>query len=97
MAINRDDVAYTARLAKLELTEAEIERFCADLTKITEYVAQLMRADSSAGADQPVLPLVRDAQALREDVVEPPFDVTPVLKQAPDRNGNLFRVPKVLG
>jgi len=97
MPISRDDVAHVARLAKLELTEAEMEQFGRELAAITEYVAQLTEAASSGGSAPPVLPLIGDAAALREDVVQPSFDADSAVGQAPDKAGNFFRVPKVIG
>ena len=97
MAITPDDVADTAKLARLELTHEEIERFGRELTRITEYMAQLTEAITGGEFLEPVLPLLKDAGALREDVVTPSFDQRTAVAQAPDSKDEFFRVPKVIG
>ncbi|MBI5867813.1 MAG: Asp-tRNA(Asn)/Glu-tRNA(Gln) amidotransferase subunit GatC [candidate division Zixibacteria bacterium] len=97
MPISPEDVAHTAKLAQLELTEAEIERFCRELGRITEYMAQLSEAITGDEPSEPVLPLIKNAQALRDDVVVPSFDQKTALSQAPDSKDGFFRVPKVIG
>ncbi|MEW5873595.1 MAG: Asp-tRNA(Asn)/Glu-tRNA(Gln) amidotransferase subunit GatC [Candidatus Zixiibacteriota bacterium] len=97
MPISRDDVAHVARLAKLELTEAEMEQFGRELAAITGYVAQLTEAALSGGDAPPVLPLIAEAVALREDIVQPSFNAESAVGQAPAQAGHFFRVPKVIG
>ena len=97
MAITPEDVAYTARLARLELTTEEIERFGRELSRITEYMAQLSEAITGDESLEPVLPLIKDAEALRDDVVVPSFDQQTAISQAPDSKDGFFRVPKVIG
>ncbi|MBI3872033.1 MAG: Asp-tRNA(Asn)/Glu-tRNA(Gln) amidotransferase subunit GatC [candidate division Zixibacteria bacterium] len=97
MAITPDDVAYTARLARLALTDEEIARLGRDLGRISAYVAQLTEAVAAGEAARPVLPLIADAEALRDDVVQPSLPVEQALSGAPDVKGPFFRVPKVIG
>ena len=97
MAITPEDVAYTANLARLELTDEEIGRFGRELTRITEYMAQLSEALTSNESLEPLLPLNKDAVALRDDVVTLSFDQQTAVSQAPDSKDGFFRVPKVIG
>ncbi len=97
MTITREDVVRTARLARLDLTEEEIERFGRELARITEYMAQLSEAISGNGSEEPVLPLIKDAVAMRDDVVTPSLDPEAAVSQAPDSRDGLFRVPRVIG
>ncbi|MGH7571053.1 MAG: Asp-tRNA(Asn)/Glu-tRNA(Gln) amidotransferase subunit GatC [Gemmatimonadota bacterium] len=90
MSIGAEDVRHIARLARLELSEAEIQRFRQELSTILEYVGQLeeLEAGSAAGPEPP-------DQPLREDRVEPWPDPAWFLSQAPSRDG-LFSVPRVV-
>jgi aspartyl-tRNA(Asn)/glutamyl-tRNA(Gln) amidotransferase subunit C len=97
MPITADDVAYTAKLARLELTGEEIARFGRELGQISAYVAQLAEVPDLDKPVEPVLPLIRDAEALREDVVQPSLPVDLALAGAPDAKDGFFRVPKVIG
>ena len=97
MAISKDEVAYTATLARLELSPEELERFGQDLARITAYVEQLNELQGKLTEAAPVLPLIKSAEALREDIPAPSLTVDQALSGAPDRQGEFFRVPKVIG
>jgi aspartyl-tRNA(Asn)/glutamyl-tRNA(Gln) amidotransferase subunit C len=97
MAITPDDVAHVARLARLELTEAEVARLGRELGQISAYVAQLTELDLAGETPEPVLPLIKSAEALREDEVRPSLPAEKALSGAPDAADGFFRVPKVLG
>jgi aspartyl-tRNA(Asn)/glutamyl-tRNA(Gln) amidotransferase subunit C len=97
MPITPEDVAHTAKLARLELSDEEIERFGRELARITDYMAQLSEAITGDESPEPVLPLIKEAEALRDDVVVPSFDQQTAVAQAPDSKDGFFRVPKVIG
>lgn len=94
MAISREDVEHVARLARLELTTDETELFREQLSAVLE---RAQRIQSLPLTD--VLPTAHPVQqknVWREDVVEP-CDVTEaVLTNAPEREGEFFRVPRIL-
>ncbi|HUP19667.1 MAG TPA: Asp-tRNA(Asn)/Glu-tRNA(Gln) amidotransferase subunit GatC [Gemmatimonadota bacterium] len=91
MTISAHDVRHIARLARLELSDEEVERFRGELSKILEYVAQLDRveADSAAEPEEP-------DQPLRPDVPARWPDVTPLHAEAPDFEDGFYRVPRVV-
>jgi aspartyl-tRNA(Asn)/glutamyl-tRNA(Gln) amidotransferase subunit C len=93
--ITTADVAHVARLARLELTEDELERFTVQLGAVLEHARDVEALDT---ADVPPtahpLPLVN---VLRDDVVEPSLDRDEVLSQAPAVEEHRFRVPRILG
>jgi aspartyl-tRNA(Asn)/glutamyl-tRNA(Gln) amidotransferase subunit C len=96
--ITRDDVVRVAELAYLELSEAELEMYRAQIDEILEYIGKLNELDT-AGVE-PMAQVLVEGQAadatLREDEVVV-CDVAPdVLRQAPDPEGIYFRVPKVI-
>lgn len=97
MAITREEVAYTAKLARLELSEEELERLGGDLARISAYVDQLSEVRESAADIAPVLPLIPNAEALREDVIQPSLSRDAALSGAPEPEDGFFRVPKVIG
>jgi aspartyl-tRNA(Asn)/glutamyl-tRNA(Gln) amidotransferase subunit C len=92
--ISQAEVEHVARLARLELSAEETERMRSQLDQILGYVEQLRRVDT---ADVPptshVLPLV---DVMREDEVRPSYPVEAMLANAPDPDGESFRVPKIL-
>ncbi len=93
--ISRDDVAHVAWLARLRLTEEELERFTSQLADVLDHAADVeaLDLDDVAATSHPY-PLVN---VMRADVLEPGLDRSEVLAQAPDTEDGLFRVPPVLG
>lgn len=91
---NLIDVAYIARLAKLELTAEETERFSEDLNQVLAYVAQLDQWDTT-GVEPMYHPLpVFDA--MREDVPGTSLSNEAALANSPAQEDGQFRVPKVV-
>ncbi len=93
-AITRDDVAHLARLARLSLTEDELDHYAGQLDVILTSVAAVTEV---ATADIPptshALPIVN---VMRPDVVTPSLDRDEVLAAAPAAEDNRFRVPRIL-
>jgi aspartyl-tRNA(Asn)/glutamyl-tRNA(Gln) amidotransferase subunit C len=88
------DIAYVARLARLDLTDDDLAVYGPQLEAILEYAAavQALPTDEVAPTSHP-LPMVN---AHRGDEVEPTLDREEVLSQAPDRDGPYFKVPPFL-
>jgi aspartyl-tRNA(Asn)/glutamyl-tRNA(Gln) amidotransferase subunit C len=96
--ITREDVVRVAELAYLDLSEAELETYRAQIDEILEYIGKLNELDT-ANVEPMAQVLTSDQEAdatLREDVVVPCEMVADVLAQAPDADGPYFRVPKVI-
>jgi aspartyl-tRNA(Asn)/glutamyl-tRNA(Gln) amidotransferase subunit C len=93
--ISTDDVRKVAQLARLELPEAKVATYTAQLERILDYVAQLEQVDTEGVP--PTTRAVEVVNITREDRVE----ATPVREQlldlAPQREGDFFRVPRILG
>jgi len=93
--ITRAEVEHVAQLARLALTDAEIEALTKDLGAILDHAAEVSALDI---ADVPPtahpLPLVN---VLRADVVQPGIDRDEVLAEAPAAEDGRFRVPRILG
>jgi aspartyl-tRNA(Asn)/glutamyl-tRNA(Gln) amidotransferase subunit C len=92
--LTRADVEHVARLARLALTDDEIEHFTTQLAVILDHATDIAALDL---ADVPPtahpLPL---ANVLRADVVRPSLERDEVLAMAPDAEDGQFRVPRIL-
>ncbi|MEP6461971.1 MAG: Asp-tRNA(Asn)/Glu-tRNA(Gln) amidotransferase subunit GatC [Frankiaceae bacterium] len=93
-SITRAEVAHLARLARIALTDAELDHLAPQLDVILSAVA---RVGEVAAADIPptshALPLTN---VLRDDVVRPSLAVADALAGAPAAEGGRFRVPRIL-
>lgn len=93
--IDRARVEHVAGLARIALTAEELDRFTGQLQVVLGAIEQLKDVDTSAVAPSAsVLPL---ENVMREDEPRPSLPVELVLAQAPDREGDLFRVQASLG
>ena len=94
MKITKDEVTHVARLARLEFTEAEAEKFTSQLNHILMYMDMLNRVDTTGVA--PMTHAIAQQNAFREDNVTPSLGRDLTLANAPDARGDFFRVPKVI-
>ncbi len=92
--ISRDDVAHVARLARLDLTDDELDRFAVQLAAVLDHANDVASLDT-AGVEPTAHPLPL-ANVLRDDLVTPSLDRAEVLAQAPVAEGDRFRVPRIL-
>ncbi|MEB3286861.1 MAG: Asp-tRNA(Asn)/Glu-tRNA(Gln) amidotransferase subunit GatC [Vampirovibrionales bacterium] len=91
--INEDTVRHVAKLARLDLSDAELARYTQDLTKILDLVEQLN------GLDLNSIDLNLDAHSqtvYRPDETELPLNREQVFKNAPHEEDHCFRVPQIL-
>ena len=93
-AITRDEVAHLAKLARLDLTEAELDRYSAQLDEILGAVAKVNEATAE---DVPATshPVVMN-NVFRPDVPVPGLTAAEALAMAPATEGDRFRVPRIL-
>jgi aspartyl-tRNA(Asn)/glutamyl-tRNA(Gln) amidotransferase subunit C len=91
MAISRDEVLHVAGLARLDLSEDEIERFREQLNAILEAVGKVAELDLSDV--EPTAHPLDLVNAWAEDEPRPSPSVDEALANAPDREGDFFRVP----
>jgi aspartyl-tRNA(Asn)/glutamyl-tRNA(Gln) amidotransferase subunit C len=94
MPLDSATVRRIARLARLRLEEAELERLEGELGSILAWVEQLDEVDVSEVA--PMTGAVAMALKMREDVVSDGGDAEMVLGNAPERIGDFYAVPKVV-
>ena len=94
MKITATEIAHVAKLARLELTEAEKESFTGQMDAILSYVDKLNELDTTGII--PTAHAVPMENAFREDVTAPSIGIDNALGNAPDRVESFFRVPKVI-
>lgn len=95
MEVNREQVLRMAKLARLELTPAELERMTGSLNQLVEYMAMLKQLDLREV--EPMLAVDASARPMREDVVVPGLDKEQTFRNAPEVNMDHFSIPKVIG
>ena len=91
MAITREEVLHVARLARLELSDAEVERFREQLSAILDAVSKVSQLDVTDVP--PTSHPLEIANAWAEDEPHDCLSVDAVFANAPDRDDDLFRVP----
>ena len=94
MKLSTADVDYVARLARLEVTQEEKEKFTAQLNDILLYIDQLNELDTKGVA--PMSHAIAVTNAFREDQAAESHGTANALANAPDARGEFFRVPKVI-
>lgn len=96
MKITPEIIAHLEKLARIELQPDEIETITDQLGRIVDFVEKLQSLDTT-GVPPTRLMASGDETHLREDTTRPGLDRDTALSQAPDRHGDFFRVPRVLG
>ncbi len=95
MSVTRKEVEHIAKLANLQLNEAELEDYTLQLNKILEYVEKLNELDTENV--KPLSHPVEGVNVFREDIMKPSVDREEALKNAPSKDDEFFKVPKVIG
>jgi aspartyl-tRNA(Asn)/glutamyl-tRNA(Gln) amidotransferase subunit C len=94
VTISRQDVEHVARLSRLALSEAEIERMREQLGGILAYIDTLRSLDT-AGVE-PTAHAVPLVNVMRDDEIRPTLAQEDALANAPDRSDAFFRVPRII-
>lgn len=94
MAITREEVLQVARLARLALSSAEGDKIREQLDSILSYIRQLDRLDTSGVV--PTSHAIEMGTPFRDDSVQPFGEKEEILKNAPDREQDFFRVPRII-
>ncbi len=89
--IDRDQVLHVARLARLRLSDEEVTTIAGELSSILGHIEKLSELDLDGVA--PTTHVVDVGNALRADEPRPSLPRDVVLEQAPDSDGEGFRVP----
>ena len=94
-SLTRDDAAYVARLARIDLTDEELDLYAVQLAGVIEHAGEIAGLDTE-GVEPTAHPLPL-RNVTRADVVRPSLDRAEVLSQAPATEDGRFRVPPILG
>jgi aspartyl-tRNA(Asn)/glutamyl-tRNA(Gln) amidotransferase subunit C len=94
MALDRELVRRIAVLARLELSEEEEAAFAEQLGHILQYFEKLKELDTEK--IEPTAQVVPIAEAYRDDVVTNPAASEELRANAPERDGDFFKVPKII-
>lgn len=91
--ISTDDVKHVAKLARLELTEDEINKYSKQLGDILKYVEQMNEVDTTGIEPMPhAIPVYN---VMREDIVKYEQTKEEMMANAPYEEDGFFRVPKI--
>ncbi len=92
--IDEAQVRKVAKLSRLELTEAEVEEFTGQLSAILGYVEKMNELDTEG--IEPLAHCLPISNVFREDCVKESLGTEKALDNAPQRDGDFFKVPKIL-
>ena len=92
--IDAEQVKKVAKLARLDLTEDEIDQFTGQLGAILDYVAKMDELDTEHV--EPLAHCLPVTNVFREDRPRQSLGTEAILANAPERDGPFFRVPKIL-
>ena len=93
-ALDEHTVRHVAKLARLKLSDEEVRAFQEQLTTIMQHFAQLDEVDTTDV--EPTAHALAIDNVWRDDVVRAPLPIEQTLRNAPERHGDYFQVPKVL-
>ena len=94
MQLDKDLISRLEKLARLQLRDPEREKLQGDLQRILDMVDKLQELDTTGV--EPLVYLNDQGNVLRDDVVGAPLPLEQVLQNAPQHDGQYFRVPKVI-
>lgn len=94
LMIDREQVQKVANLARLQLTAEEEEQFATQMSSILEYFEQLSELDTDEVP--PTTRAIDTSNVTRPDEVHPYPDREEILKEAPEQDGDFFKVPQIL-
>ena len=92
--ITADDVRKVAHLARLDLPEEKVTTYTGQLERILDYVAHLQQVDTEGV--EPTTRAVEVVNVTRADAVDTTAEREQLLDLAPQREGDFFRVPRIL-
>jgi aspartyl-tRNA(Asn)/glutamyl-tRNA(Gln) amidotransferase subunit C len=94
MKISLDEIRHLAHLSRLDFSDSEMESMQGDMDKILGFVAKINELDLEGV--EPLIYLSEERNVLRQDKAITGTSKDEALKNAPDRDSDYFRVPKVL-
>ncbi len=94
MKLDAETLAKIAHLSRLEIDEKETDKMLRDMSNMLTFVEKLNEVNTDGV--EPLTTMSHEVNALREDVANQDLSHTEVLQNAPKKDAEFFRVPKVL-
>lgn len=94
MSVNAEQVRHVARLARIAMSDAEVEKMVPEFNNILTWVEKLGEVDTEGV--EPLTAVIANRLRLRDDVIDDGDRREDVLKNAPDAQHGFFAVPKVI-
>ncbi len=94
MKISREEIIHIAKLANLNLTDAEIDKYTNDMEDILNF-ANTVNNVNTEGVDETIG--TDSYNVFRKDETVEPVDRDTLLQNAPSQDEGMFRIPKVIG
>ncbi len=94
MKISKKEVEHVARLARLSLTDEELNRMTGQLDNILSYVEKLEELDTDNIV--PTTHVFSLSNAFREDVIKESLSQEEAVKNGPQQDGEMFQVPRII-
>ncbi len=94
MKIDKDTLNKIAHLSRLDINESDTDKILKDMNNIVAFVEKLNEVNTDGV--EPLTTMSHEVNALREDEVKPHLSHERALKNAPKKDEDYFRVPKVL-
>lgn len=92
--IDAKTIKNIAKLSRIEMDESHVVKYSKDLSNILDYFAQISKIDTLGV--EPMTTPVEYENRWREDIVVSEYSPEEMLKNAPEKSGNLFKVPPVV-
>ena len=94
MALSEKDVQYVAKLARLEITETEVEKYTKQLGNILGYIEEMGKLDTANV--EPLTNPLDMKNVFREDILIPSLTQQEVLSNGPEVQSGHFKVPRIM-
>ncbi|OEJ99657.1 Asp-tRNA(Asn)/Glu-tRNA(Gln) amidotransferase subunit GatC [Roseivirga misakiensis] len=94
MKVEKKDIDKIAHLARLNIQPEQEQQLLADMNNILDWVDKLSELDTDGV--EPLTHITQEVNSLRADKVESTLSTEEGLKNAPEKEGSFFKVPKVL-
>ena len=94
MSVNADQVRHVAKLARIAMSDAEVEAMVPEFNNILGWVEQLAEVDTDG--IEPLATVIDQKLRLRDDVIDDGDSRDDILANAPDAQHGFFAVPKVI-
>jgi aspartyl-tRNA(Asn)/glutamyl-tRNA(Gln) amidotransferase subunit C len=94
LAISKDEVRHIARLARLELSDEEVEKFAAQLSQILDHAAKVRELDLEGL--EPLAHAVDRVNVFREDAAKEGLSREDALANAPEKENGFFKIPPII-